>query len=75
MVHPVYVNMSWDSSVNIVTGYELDGREIRVQFLAEAKYLSLPHSVQTASGVNLTTHVHLVLILRIHSHSSSWLGV
>jgi hypothetical protein len=43
------------SSVSIVSGYELDDREIEVQFPAEAKGFSSNLSAQTGSGTHPTS--------------------
>jgi hypothetical protein len=39
-----------ESLVSIVTGYGLDGRGVRVQFLAGARDVTLLHSLQASVG-------------------------
>jgi hypothetical protein len=55
------VNCKLCGSVRIVT--RLDGRRIRVKFLAQVKIFSPLHSVQTGSGAHPASH--LVTALRM----------
>jgi hypothetical protein len=46
------VNIVWDCSVGIATGYGLDDRMIAVRFSAGAGTFSVRHHVQTISGAH-----------------------
>jgi hypothetical protein len=47
--------LSWDSAVNITTGYRLDGQGVGVQVPVGAR-ISLLHIVQTGCGAHSTSY-------------------